>query len=118
MTIEDVREFCLSFPGTSEDMKWGDNLTFMVREKIFAIFSLDANPIDGSFKVDEEDFETLSGISGMRQAPHFAKRQWIQATDLALLSELEWKSHLTKAYHLIKAKLPKKVQAELDGQNK
>ena len=116
MEIEELRAFCLSMPGTTEDMKWGDNLTFMVHEKIFALFSLDATPIQGTFKVSQDEFDKLIERVGFYQAPYFAKRQWVRLGDLSLLSPEEWKVHLAQAYELIKAKLPKKIQAQLTNQ--
>ena len=55
--LEQIREYCLSKPGVTEDMKWGDHLVFSVGLKMFAIFGLDQTPINASFKTDPETFE-------------------------------------------------------------
>ena len=36
MNIEQLRKFCLSFPGATEDIKWGNDLCFCVGKKMFA----------------------------------------------------------------------------------
>ena len=114
MEIDEIRMFCLSLPGTTEGMKWGDNLTFMVCEKMFAIFSLDATPINGSFKVSEEEFIKMSEYPNMKPAPYFAKNMWISIDDISLLNPDEWQRILKNAYSIIRAKLPKKVQQSLE----
>jgi predicted DNA-binding protein (MmcQ/YjbR family) len=37
MNIEQLRKFCLSFPGATEDIKWGADLCFCVGEKMFCV---------------------------------------------------------------------------------
>jgi predicted DNA-binding protein (MmcQ/YjbR family) len=42
MNIEQIREYCLSIPGVTEDMPFGDDtLVFRVADKIFALVNLD-----------------------------------------------------------------------------
>ncbi len=43
MNVDTIREFCLAFPGATENMQWGDELCFKIGGKIFAICGLD-NP--------------------------------------------------------------------------
>lgn len=33
MDIDEIREFCLLFPHTTEDVKWGNDLAFCVGKK-------------------------------------------------------------------------------------
>ncbi|MCP4460007.1 MAG: hypothetical protein GY816_18590 [Cytophagales bacterium] len=113
MEIDQLREYCLSMTGTTEGMKWGENLTFMVGGKIFAVFSLDTTPINASFQVSDEDFETMSERERMKPAPYFAKNIWICVENIGIVSDNEWKEILTNAYEIIKAKLPEKVRENL-----
>lgn len=94
-------------------MKWGEHLTFMVGEKMYAIFGLDQSPINASFKVSDEDFEHYAAREGMVPAPYLARAKWIAISDIGQLSENEWKKILSEAYEIIKQKLPKKVQENL-----
>lgn len=112
MNTDTLREFCLSLPATSEGIKW-EHLCFMVKEKLFVITSFEDDS-DVSFKVTEEDFDELTERDGIKQAYHMGKRQWVGITKRSALSRDEWRHYLRKSYDLIKAKLPKKVQREID----
>ena len=109
MEIDRIRDYCLSMPGVTEGMKWGEHLTFMVGGKMFAVFGMDQSPINASFKVSDEDFATMSEREGMKPAPYFAKSIWIAVDDIGMISKNGWKTILTNGYELIKAKLPQKV---------
>ena len=41
VNIEEIRGYCLAFPGAAEKLQWGDALCFKVREKMFAVLGLD-----------------------------------------------------------------------------
>lgn len=109
MDIEMFREFCLSLPGTTEGLKWGDNLCLMIAEKIYVITSLDEGRV--SFKCDPEDFDELVARDGIQQAPHFAKKQWVIMLSLEVLPDQELKACIVKSRTLVLSKLPKKLQA-------
>ena len=113
MHIEQLRELCLSFPGTSEGIKYGDQLCFMVMGKVFCSSNV-KNLDKANFKVDDEEFEAICEREGIAPAPYGgAKFKWVQASDFDCLSDGEWQEYIQKAYALVRAKLPKKVQAEL-----
>lgn len=109
MDIENFREYCLSLPGTTEGMKWGENLCFMIEEKIYAIASLDDGMV--SFKIDPENFEELAARDGVAQAAHFAKKQWITIDALDVLSDQELRARIADSRVLVISKLPKKTRA-------
>jgi predicted DNA-binding protein (MmcQ/YjbR family) len=57
MNIEEFREFCLQFPGTTECFPFDENiLVFKVMDKIFALTALD----DDGFKVNLKCEETYA----------------------------------------------------------
>ena len=113
MEIDEIREHCLSKPGTTEGMKWGEHLTFMVGGKIFAVFGLDQAPVNASFQVSNEDFESMPEREGMKPAPFFAKNIWIAVDHIDRISDNEWKRILDQGYQIVKSKLPEKVQNSL-----
>lgn len=113
MGIEEIREYCLSLPGTTEGMKWGEHLTFMVGTKMFAVFSLDKTPINASFKVRDEEFEPMCERPEMRPAPYFAKLKWIAVESIDSFGKKEWEETLSTAYTIIRDKLPKKTRESL-----
>lgn len=112
MNVELLREACLKLPHTTEDMKWGENLCFLIGEKIYCLASLDRD-FSVSFKVTQEDFHELVQREGIGQAPHFARLQWINVSEADALSDAEWRDLLSRAYGLIKSKLPGKLQQKL-----
>lgn len=108
-----MREYCLSLKGVHEGIKWEDHLCFMVAEKMFCITGFNDN--DGvSFKVSPEDFALLTERDGIEQARYFARNQWVSVEKRNTLKLKEWKEYLEKSYLLVKSKLTKKQQKEID----
>lgn len=114
MNIEELRTYCLSLKGVSEDIKWETNLTFLVGSKIFTMTSIDAVPTRCSLKVNPEEFEDLLENDNIIQAPYLAKGQWISIQDIELENTNKIKGLIDNSYQLIKAKLTKKEQKEID----
>jgi predicted DNA-binding protein (MmcQ/YjbR family) len=113
MTLDALLTLAGSYKAVTEDIKWEHHLCFSVGTKMFLLTSPDEVPVSACFKVDEEDFETLSVRKGVAQAPHFARRKWIRLDDISALSAKEWKYYLGKSYDLVAAGLTKKLRAEL-----
>jgi predicted DNA-binding protein (MmcQ/YjbR family) len=109
MNIESFRAYCLSLPGSTEGLKWGDHLCFMIHEKIYVITSLEDS--SASFKCDPEDFNELVARDGVQQAPHLAKGQWVKLDQLDVLNDRELQERILASRNLVLSKLPKKVQA-------
>jgi predicted DNA-binding protein (MmcQ/YjbR family) len=118
MTISEVREICLAFPGVTEDIKWGDHLCFNIGGKMFLVTAPDNVPVSASFKVTDEDFETLPNRSGFIPAPYMARNKWIFVDDINRFSNKEWLKYLQLSYELIFSKLTKKLQGEILGEIK
>lgn len=110
MNIESLREFCLSLPGTTEDIKW-EHLCFLIEEKIFIIIAIDDN-CRFSVKCDPEEFDELVARPGIKQANHMAKRQWIEIEGLEVLGNEELKQRVKNSRAMVLAKLTKKIQAK------
>ncbi|MBW7914164.1 MAG: MmcQ/YjbR family DNA-binding protein [Taibaiella sp.] len=113
MTTEKMQEFCGTLKGVHEGIKWEDHLCFMVAEKMFCITGFNDND-QVSFKVTPEDFALLTEREHIIQAPYFARNQWVAVQKRSALKQAEWKEYLQKAYELVKVKLPKKIQKEID----
>ncbi|MHA4896489.1 MmcQ/YjbR family DNA-binding protein [Pedobacter sp. PWIIR3] len=107
MDIETFRDFCLGLKGTTEGMKW-DHLCFMIESKIFVLVSLDDNGL--CFKCNPEEFDALVARNGVKQAPHFARRQWIAIDNLEVMPENELKKRVVQSRALVLQKLSRKVQ--------
>ena len=114
MRLAALRQFALSLPHTTVVKQWGECLVFKVAGKMFLILALDAETIDGVvFKCTPEEFDELTEIDGVTQAPYCAKRHWVRVSDLLALSSAELERRIRRSYELVVAKLPKKLQAEL-----
>ena len=61
MTLERLRELCLSLPGATEQIQWGADLVFKVGGKMFCVACTEtgADAPALSFKCDAERFAEL-----------------------------------------------------------
>ena len=108
MNIEEIRNYCLTFENTTEDIKWGHVLTFCVSQKNFVLIGLDHDPPNLSFKCTQEDFNNLIEIDGFKPAPYLARSFWVQINDISLVTDTQMKFFLQKSHHLISIKKSKK----------
>ena len=118
MQLDRLREFALSLPHTNSSDQWG-GVAFKVEGKVFLHTVLDGIMIESIvFKCEPDEFDALTEIDGIGQAPYFAKRHWAAVADLAVLPAAELQRRIRHSYDLIVAKLPKKVQAALTASPK
>ena len=113
MSPEDLRLLLKDLTAVTEDVKWEDNLCFLVGGKIFVMANL-TQPLRVAFKCTQEDFALLTDREDIIQAPHLARNQWVQVLKANALSRKEWKEYLEASYALVVEKLTKKVRKELD----
>ncbi len=111
MDIDQLRSYCLSFPGVTEDVKWGNDLVFSVGERMFCVAGLET-PLKFSFKIKDDDFEEISNSEGFMPAPYMARAKWVLVTQ-AKLNKKACEQYVGQSYELVKAKLTKKVRTEL-----
>ncbi len=110
MRLDRLKAFALSLPQTTVVKQWG-GLVFKVVGKVFFLISLDADMIDViAFKCTPGEFDDLTQIDGIVQAPYFARRHWVRVADLAALPENELQARIRRSYALVVANLPKKIQ--------
>lgn len=116
MRLDALQQFALSLPHTRPSEQWG-GIAFKVEEKVFLLITLDAATIEAvTFKCTPEEFEALTDIDGIAQAPYFAKRHWVCVADLSALPSAELERRIRRSYDLVVANLPKKVQAAIAGE--
>lgn len=112
MDLEMLRNFCNALPHVTEDVKWGQDLCFLIGGKMFCVTGFNAH-LKVSLKVSDEEFEELSSRSGIIPAPYLARYKWIYIQQESVFSKKDWEHYVTQSYSLVKAKLPKKVQEGL-----
>jgi len=114
MRLHQLKAYALSLPHTTYVKQWGECLVFKVAGKMFLILVLDGETIDGVvFKCTPDEFDELTDIDGIKQAPYCAKRHWVRVEDLAALPAEELNRRIRRSYDLVVDKLTKKLRAEL-----
>jgi predicted DNA-binding protein (MmcQ/YjbR family) len=109
-----VRKLCKSFPHTTEQVLWGDNLVFKIGGKMFAVMPLEPARLWLSFKVTPEEFAELCEQEGVVPAPYSARYHWVALENEDAIPVAELKRFLRRSYDMVRAKLPRRIQAQLD----
>jgi predicted DNA-binding protein (MmcQ/YjbR family) len=116
MDFEAAKALCRTFPGCTEDIKWGCDSVFSVGLKMFAVARAEA-PANGiSFKVDDERFLELTDRPGIIPAPYLARAKWVYVEKASALNDKEAAALLRRSYELVFSKLTKKLQREIGEQ--
>ncbi len=110
MNVDWLREVCLSFPGTTEQIQWGYDLVFKVGGKMFAVTPLEPAPVCLSFKASPENFAELTERPNIIPAPYLARVQWVALQTMDALPAGELARLLRDSYDMVFAKLPKKTR--------
>ena len=109
MNIDQLRKLCLSFPGVTEQIQWGDDLLFKVGGKMFAVTRLEPAKVWLSLKANPENFAELTERPGIIPAPYLARAKWIALESPDALAGAELAQLLRESYELVCAKLPRKI---------
>lgn len=115
MTLEEIRDYSLSLPGVTEDIKWENHVCFSVGDKMFLVTAPDNHPVTASFKTSDELFNILPSKEGIIPAPYMARHKWVFIDDIGRLVKKEWINYIDIAYHLVFDKLPAKTRKKIAG---
>jgi predicted DNA-binding protein (MmcQ/YjbR family) len=115
MNVDWLREVCLSFPGATEQIQWGNDLLFKVGGKMFAVTPLEPAPVCLSFKASPETFAELTERPNIIPAPYLARAQWVALETRDALPAQELARLLRESYEMVFAKLPRKIRDALSG---
>ena len=109
-------QYCASFKASNMVVQWGGAHVWKVGGKLFAVGGWEKDGMPAiTFKTSELDYEILRDKAGCRPAPYLASRgmKWIQRHEPEGLTDTELKAYIEDSYHLVVAKLTKKLRAEL-----
>ena len=116
MNIEELRDYCLSLKGATEDFPFGEfNLLLKVQGKMFGLIPLDNPESQITLKCDpERALQLRDEYEAITSAYHFNKKHWNSvridpSISQALLCEL-----IQHSYNLVVAGLPKQLRESLD----
>jgi predicted DNA-binding protein (MmcQ/YjbR family) len=110
---ESFETFTVSLPAVSLVDQWESRVA-KVGGKVFTLVRLTSPDLHSIvFKCPKESFVILTGIEGVKQAPHFAKGQWVCVPKEADLSSAELEAYLRRSYLLVAAGLTKKARQQL-----
>lgn len=109
-----IESWVRGWPGVTQEVKWHDDLVFMVAGKMFCVYCFQGkNHGQVSFKVEDERFLEFTDRPHIIPAPYMARAHWVSVLPSADLPVEELRALVRHAYELVRAKLPKKVQREL-----
>jgi predicted DNA-binding protein (MmcQ/YjbR family) len=115
MQVDEIREYCLGFPGAAENLQWGDDLCFKICGRIFATLALTAVPQKICFKCTPDEFAELIERDGVAPAPYVGRYHWVILERLDALSSGELKEYIGRSYNMVAAKAPKSKTTALTG---
>lgn len=110
MTGDEIRAHCLSLPGAELSVKWGDDQVYTIGTKMFAAHGTSGDSL--SFKCSEDAFQMLTESGVATPAKYLARAKWV-SMKMDAVPDKELKARLEVAYGIVRAKLTKKLQAEL-----
>jgi hypothetical protein len=116
MTIDELREFCLSLPGTHEKETWGDaehagDVTFRVRDKIYLITGPQGGGASIRTSMDQQADLMDAFPQAFSRAPYVGRFGWVSVT-LDLVDPVLVRGVIEGAW---RRTAPKAVVAEFDA---
>ena len=114
MNIEELREYCLSKKGATEDMPFDDKiLVFKIGNKMFALTNLEEE-LKVNLKFDPEKvIERIEEFSFVIPAFHMSKKHWATVECTTKSDSKLIKRWIDESYDLVLNKLTKKVRLEI-----
>jgi len=105
MNVDEIRKFCMAFPGATEKLQWDDALCFKVNGKIFVVLTLDRLRL--TFKCPPEVFAELVEREDIRPSPYLGRYHWVMLERLDALRRDELEDGIRQSYEMVAAKAPK-----------
>lgn len=115
MNIEELREYALSLPETTEGFPFDETtLVFKVKEKLFILTSLETSPLWVNLKCDPElAIELREKYESVTPGYHMNKRLWNSLVLDGEISDTEIKYWIKHSYLEVVKKLPKRDREAL-----
>ncbi len=116
MTLETLREYCLSKPAVTEEFPFdNETLVFKVSGKIFLLTSVTDENLHFNVKCNPENaIEQRELYDFVQPGFHQNKKHWNTVTYSGTNSKILYQL-IDDSYHLVVDGLPKKIRAELNA---
>lgn len=116
MNIEELREYCLSLKGVSEEFPFDDvTLVFKVMNRMFLLTNLERD-LSMNVKCDpQKAIELREQYSCVNPGYHMNKTHWNTVSIDGSVSDEMLQEWIDDSYGLVVSKLPKKIQTELNS---
>jgi len=113
--VEDIRSYCLSLPGATEDFPFDqETLAFRIKGKIFGLMSLEKDLPTINLKCHPDvAIQLREKYSGVKPGYHMNKTHWNTVVADGSFGTKELHHWINHSYELIVAGLPKKLREEL-----
>ncbi|NRB42795.1 MAG: MmcQ/YjbR family DNA-binding protein [Pseudomonadales bacterium] len=118
MDIEQLREFCKSFPSSIEEELGNPSnlLSYKVQDKKFAYFKTsEPEQWRFSFRTTPERFLELTDQPGIKPARYMNRFHWVTVVNVQSINEEYLKELIHWSFDKAVSSLPKKVQATINA---
>ena len=112
MDIEEIRDYCLSLPGVTEDMPFGDdNVVFRIGGKIFLCLWLGTEEPRFAIKLPPcRNEELRARYDGVTPGYHWNKKHWSDVYYEKGFTGAQLREWIGEAYRLVQSSLPKALR--------
>jgi len=114
VNIEEIRDYCLTKPGVTEDMPFGeDTLVFRVGEKLFLLTSLSQGDRFNVKCDPERAIELREQHTEIQPGYHMNKKHWNTVYTNGDLSRRQICDMIDHSYDLVLKSLPKNIRGQV-----
>ncbi len=114
MNIEELREYCLSLNGVSENFPFDETtLVFKVSDKMFCLTDLEDEFAIALKNEPEKNIELREEFPAVKPAYHMNKEHWNSIKVDGSMSDDMIKNLIDESYDLVVMKLTRRQQQEL-----
>jgi len=97
-----LKKIVFARPWTTVVKQWGECLVFKAAGRMFLLISPDGVLIDGVvFKCKPGEFDSLTTLEGVTQAPGCAKRMWVRVSDPDAVPTRRFETQILRSYDLV-----------------
>ncbi|MDB5967636.1 MAG: MmcQ/YjbR family DNA-binding protein [Hydrocarboniphaga sp.] len=117
MNRQQLDKLCLALPGTTIDIKWGNERVYSIGAKMYLLTPEEITTTARLFfKVPDELFLAITDQPGVVPAPYLARAKWVMVEDAGRHKRRWIEQQIRTSYELVFAKLTKKAKASISTQ--